>query len=123
MSGGPHIAHPGIRDREEFLVDGCPRCREYVDDLGLHFDPQRFRDFWEHMTRVEWDDADHYHSESDKELGRRLYLVSLSFERAFGLHPRMIGPTLLHQLAEGFGLPHLDPETGSTFIEVTDPRD
>ncbi len=99
-------------DRDYFLVDGCPRCREYVDDLGLHFDPDRFRAFWAHMIEVEWLNRDIYKSTNDKDLGTRLYLVSLSFERAFGIHPSAFAPTLLVQLREGMFGP-----------EITDPRD
>jgi hypothetical protein len=71
-----------------FLVDGCPRCAEYVEMIGRPFDSERFREFWAKMVEVEWDDIGHYHSKFDAALGRKLYLVSLQFEAAFGLHPR-----------------------------------
>lgn len=86
-----HIHPPGTpvpADRAAFLVDGCPRCAEYVEDLGVSFDAERFRAFWEKMVEVEYDDASGYASTLDKQLGRRLYVVSLSLHRAFGLDPR-----------------------------------
>lgn len=72
----------------EFLVDHCPRCEEYVEQLGRPFDPERFTLFWEKMVRVEWDHDGNWWSSLDRELGRRLYLVSLQLQAAFGLHPR-----------------------------------
>lgn len=83
-----HARHPDPTGREEFLVDGCPRCEEYLDELGLPFDPERFRAFWRKMISVEYDDEGGYASELDKQLGRRLYHLSLSLERAFALDPR-----------------------------------
>lgn len=83
-----HVQHPGTDDREEFLVDGCPRCAEYVADLGVQFDAARFRAFWAKMLEVEIDGTGCYASKADKELGSRLYLVALQLERAFALDLR-----------------------------------
>jgi hypothetical protein len=83
-----HARHPQPSERREFLVDGCPRCAEYAADLGLHFDEDRFRAFWAKMIRVEFDDAEGWDSETDRDLGRRLFSVALSLQRAFGLNPR-----------------------------------
>jgi CheY-like chemotaxis protein len=88
-----HIPHPVLGDRREFLVDGCPRCEEYVRDLGVPFDEDRFRAFWAKMVRVEFDDAEGYDSTLDRRLGRNLYHVALALQRAFGLDPRTLQPT------------------------------
>lgn len=82
-----HIQHPTLDQREMFMVDGCPRCAEYADDLGVHFDPERFRAFWAKMVEVEFDDVGGYASASDKALGSQLYLVALQFQRSFGIDP------------------------------------
>jgi hypothetical protein len=71
-----------------FLVDGCPRCEEYVEMLGRPFDPIGFREFWDKMVRVEWDNTEAWDSKLDAALGRKLYLVTLQLQAAFGLHPR-----------------------------------
>lgn len=86
-----HEPHPSPAERVEFLVDGCPRCSEYVRDFGLHFDPERFRSFWEKMVTVEFDDDGGYASDLDKELGQKLYYVALALQRAFGLNPHDYG--------------------------------
>ncbi len=86
-----HVHPPGTPEpdaRGAFLIDGCERCAEYAADLGLHFDSDRFRAFWRKMIEVEYDDIAGYESELDKQLGRRLYYVSLALQRAFGLDPR-----------------------------------
>lgn len=80
-----HDNHPAPGERDAFLVDGCPRCQEYADDVGLHFDQGRFRAFWQHMIDVEYRDRAAYRSQLDKALGRRLYYVSLCLHRAFGI--------------------------------------
>lgn len=91
-----HIAHPDPTEREAFLVDGCPRCAEYVAELGLHFDVKRFRAFWKKMVAVEFDDIGGYASKADKALGRSLYYIALSFQRAYGLDPHSLdGETML----------------------------
>lgn len=77
-----HIQHPPPSERKMFLVDGCPRCKEYVRDFGLHFDPERFREFWKHMYEIEFKDGGGYASNLDKQLGRSLYYVALSFQKA-----------------------------------------
>lgn len=82
-----HLRHPGPGEREEFLVDGCPRCAEYLDDLGLSFDEQRFRAFWQTMVAVEFQGNGGYHSLLDADLGLALYKVALSLQRAFGFDP------------------------------------
>lgn len=79
---------PNPDNRECFLVDGCERCQEYVEMLGRPFDPDRFRAFWDKMVKVEWDHTEAWASALDATLGERLYLVSLQFQAAFGLHPR-----------------------------------
>jgi hypothetical protein len=84
-----HECHASPEARPEFLVDGCPRCQEYVDDLGVYFDPERFRAFWAKMIEVEFDDDGGYASVADGELGHRLYLVALQFQRAFGIDPHV----------------------------------
>lgn len=86
-----HLHPPGTPtpgEREVFLVDGCERCVEYVEDLGTSFDAERFRAFWRKMVEVEYDYVGGYRSKLDKRLGRRLYWISLSLQRAFGLDPR-----------------------------------
>jgi len=80
--------HPPPLAREEFLVDGCARCAEYAADLGLHFDRERWRAFWEKMIRVEFDDEGTYASGLDRQLGRKLYYVVLGLQRATGVEPR-----------------------------------
>lgn len=85
-----HAPHPGPSDRREFLVDGCLRCAEYVEDYGLPFDEDRFRAFWAKMVRVEFDDAEGYDSGLDRTLGRRLYHVALALQRAFSLDPHTL---------------------------------
>jgi hypothetical protein len=82
-----HVMHENPQERDAFLVDGCPRCSEYVDDLGVPFDPGRFRAFWVKMVAVEFQDTGGYASQLDKELGRRLYLVALGLQRGFGIDP------------------------------------
>jgi hypothetical protein len=81
---------PPPAERVAFLIDGCPRCREYVDDLGVSFDPERFRAFWAKMVEVEYDDVGGWESGLDRALGRKLYLVSLCFEKAFACDPRTL---------------------------------
>lgn len=89
MSSHTHLpGTPAPDDRDVFLIDDCERCAEYVEDLGCSFDSDRFRAFWRKMVDVEYDDASGYASALDKQLGRRLYIVSLSLHRAFGLDPR-----------------------------------
>lgn len=88
-----HAHHPPPAERREFLVDGCPRCAEYAADLGLHFDEERFRAFWTKMVTVEFHDDGGYLSQTDKELGRRLYYVALALQRAFGLDPERLAET------------------------------
>jgi hypothetical protein len=93
-----HVHPPGTPapdGRDAFLIDGCNRCAEYVDDFGVSFDPDRFRAFWRKMVDVEYDDASGYASKLDKRLGRRLYLVSLTLHRAFGLDPRELAGGML----------------------------
>lgn len=87
--------HQGLSEREEFLIDGCERCKEYVANLGRSFDPGRFREFWNKMIEVEWDHEGAWKSKLDAELGRKLYLVSLSFQHAYGWHPRVFEETSL----------------------------
>ena len=82
---------PDGRDPNPFLIDGCPRCDEYVEMLGRHFDAPRFRAFWDKMIRVEWLHIEAYASDLDAALGHKLYLVSLSFEHAFGIDPSRLG--------------------------------
>lgn len=88
-----HIAHPSPNERREFLVDDCPRCYEYVEDNGIHFDPSQFRAFWRKMIEVEFNDIGGYESKADKELGTRLYQVTLSLQRAFDLDPHRVMPS------------------------------
>jgi hypothetical protein len=86
-----HTHPPGTAEpdgRGAFLIDGCERCDEYLEDLGVHFDADRFRAFWAKMVEVEYDDVGGYESDLDKQLGRRLYIVALSLQRGFGLDPR-----------------------------------
>lgn len=87
-----HLHPPGTpppSEREAFLIDGCPRCAEYVEDLGCSFDADRFRAFWRKMIDVEYDVEGGYASVLDAKLGRRLYCVSLALHRAsFGFNPR-----------------------------------
>lgn len=86
-----HHHPPGTLDpdgRRRFLIDGCPRCEEYVEMLGRPFTPGRFREFWDKMVEVEWDSKGSWGSRLDAALGRKLYLVSLQMQSAFGLHPR-----------------------------------
>jgi hypothetical protein len=72
--------------RMAFLVDGCPRCEEYVELMGRPFDPGRFASFWRHMLDVEFDQGDaSYVSALDSKLGGKLYLVALSMQAAFNL--------------------------------------
>lgn len=85
-----HNPHGGLDEREEFLVDGCPRCEEYVAELGLPFDADRFRAFWQKMVKVEFDNSGGYKSMLDKALGRQLYYVATALWRAFGLDPRAL---------------------------------
>ncbi len=85
-----HHNHASPADRKEFLVDGCPRCAEYVRDIGIHFDVHRFRAFWAKMLEVEYGDYGAWGSELDQELGRTLYRVSLALERAFSLNPHAL---------------------------------
>lgn len=79
--------------RGEFLVDGCERCDEYLRDLGLSFDPVRWRAFWQHMVNVEFDNDTHYDSKLDAALGHRLYFVALGLQRAFRFDPHTVGET------------------------------
>lgn len=86
-----HYHPPGTPPPDErywFLVDGCERCEEYVEMMGRPFDPGRFREFWEKMIEVEWDSKGAWGSKLDAKLGQKLYLVTLQFQAAFGLHPR-----------------------------------
>lgn len=76
-----HSPHPSPSAREEFLVDGCPRCEEYADELGLYFDQDRWRAFWKKMLAIEFRDEGGYRSLLDKRLGSRLYLVALGLQR------------------------------------------
>lgn len=82
----PH-GTPDPAGRADFLVDGCPRCAEYARDLGLPFDPARFRAFWRKMVEVEFDSTGGYASDLDKQLGRSLYYVALGLQRSFGINP------------------------------------
>lgn len=85
-----HNHHISPNDREEFLVDGCPRCEQYVENLGIDFDALRFADFWRKMIQIEWFDYGRYASKLDRDLGSKLYWVSLSLNRAFGINPTII---------------------------------
>jgi hypothetical protein len=80
--------HPNGSPPGAFLTDGCERCQEFVENLGRSFSPLSFRRFWAKMVKVEWDGVGVYRSKLDSELGRRLYLVALQLEAAFGVHPR-----------------------------------
>lgn len=75
-------------ERQAFLIDGCPRCAEYLADLGLHFDPERWRAFWAKMIDEEFSggDAHGYGSSLDRQLGRQFYYLALGLQRAFGLN-------------------------------------
>lgn len=75
-----HSPHPSPSEREEFLVDGCPRCKEYADELGIFFDQDRWAAFWKKMLEVEFGDG-HWTSRTDAMLGGRLYLVALGLQR------------------------------------------
>lgn len=77
---------PQPNDRTAFLVDGCPRCAQYVRDLGIHFDSGRFRAFWNHMIDGEFfhDNDAHYETRLDDQLGSALFKLALSLQRAFG---------------------------------------
>lgn len=112
-----HIAHGDLSDRDEYLVDGCPRCDQYVAELGIHFDAERFRSFWGKMVEVEFDSKGGYASTNDKVLGRRLYTLALSLQRAFGLDPHT-----MVCMTEG-GVPMMWLVTEDSRTEVTDPRD
>lgn len=85
-----HIAHPSPDERDEFLVDGCARCEEYVENEGVHFDWDRFAAFWAKMVEIEYDSTGAYASDLDRRLGRRLYHLSLQLERAFGIEARTL---------------------------------
>lgn len=74
-----HSPHPS--PSEEFLVDGCPRCKEYADELGIPFDQDRWAAFWKKMVEVEFTNIGSWASEYDRLLGRRLYLVALGLQR------------------------------------------
>jgi hypothetical protein len=83
-----HNTHPD--PRPEFLVDGCPRCEEYVRDLGVEFDAIRWRTFWEHVIAVEYDGTARYKSALDNQLGTQWARIMVGMERAYGVDPREI---------------------------------
>lgn len=88
--GTPDPWEPGRdADAGPFLIDGCERCAEYVNDQGVHFDPERWLAFWQHMVDVEFAPPfkgdTHYRSGLDARLGRQLYHVALAMQRAWGL--------------------------------------
>lgn len=91
---------PDIGERPQFLIDGCARCEEYVENMGRSFDPERFRWFWDKMVDVEWDHTYAWGSKLDAALGHRLYLVSLQLQVAFGLHPRDLATLRTRLFAE-----------------------
>lgn len=83
----PGTPPPAEREGDDgpFLIDGCPRCEEYADELGVHFDPGRWRAFWAKMHTVEFQNTGGYQSILDKQLGQQLYYVALGLQRAFGI--------------------------------------
>jgi hypothetical protein len=87
--GTPQPWEPG-RDGP-FLIDGCPRCEEYVAAEGIWFDEGRWRAFWLHMLDVETDQHRGYGSRLDKLLGEKLWHVALGLQRAFGLTTGQLG--------------------------------
>lgn len=86
--------HEAIQDSDPrdppFLIDGCIRCLEYADELGIHFTADRFVAFWRYMVDVEFEaDGGAYKSRCDRKLGGKLYLFALSLQRA-GVDPKTL---------------------------------
>lgn len=83
-----HEPHPE-RDHANLpiLFDGCARCDEQADELGLKLDDGKWRQAWQMMLRIEYHDEGFYLSKNDKKLGRSLYYMSLIIQRQ-GLDPK-----------------------------------
>lgn len=91
MSGEAHVAHPTRDPRGlPLLFDGCPRCEEQADELGLRLDPEKWRRAWRLMLAVEVSETGSYLSEADKRLGRSLYAMFLVLQRNTWINPERI---------------------------------
>ena len=82
-----HIAHVRNEEGRPLLCDGCPRCEEQAENVGIHLDPETWWKAWSIMLGVEYGD-DSYQSDAEAKLGRSLYHVSLVTTRATGIPPQ-----------------------------------
>ena len=74
------------------LCDGCPRCEEQAEELGIHLDSEKWQRMWKVMLGVEFNDAGPYQSHAEKKLGVQMYHMALILQRNTMVDPeRLLG--------------------------------